>query len=393
MPKDLDSLPARQPDLAEESPRTAPIPQGREAEAAPSVAPEVPEKPKSRGARKILLMGVGLVALVAAGWYGYEYWTNGRFLVETDDAYVQVDFAVLAPKVTGYVASVPAIANTHVKAGDPLVVFQDGDYRNALQIAQSQLDSQAASVTRIGLQAKAGEAEIAQAEAKVAAADATRIQTESDLKRYTELASSDAATVQRLESARAVNATAEASLQEAQAGVATAQADLAVINAQRAEAEAMIAGLTASRDKAQRDLDDTVLRAPVDGVVGNLSVAAGDYVTPGKRLLAVVPLDAVHIDANFKETQIEPLAPGAHVKVSVDAFPDRDFTGTVQGVSPASGSVFSLLPPENATGNFTKVVQRVPVRIAVPAEVAAEGWLRPGLSVTVTADPRTAPAS
>ncbi len=390
MPKDLDNLPADHSTVefgAAPSERSRPHLAPGDAAPSPVADAPVPEK-KSRSKRQYILGAVGLAALAAALWFGHDYWTNGRFLVSTDDAYVQADFAILAPKVTGYVAAVPAVANAHVKAGDPLVVLRDDDYRNALTLAQSQLDAEAAAIERIALQAEAGKASIAQAEAQLAAAQATQTQAASDLRRYTTLAATDVASAQKLESARAAAATADANVQQAQAGILTAQADLKVIEAQVAEAKATVAGLTASRDKAQRDLDDTVLRAPSDGVVGNLSVATGDYVTPGTRLLAVVPLGQTYIEANFKETQIEKLQPGTEVHVEVDAFPDRSFTGTVQGISPASGSVFSLLPAENATGNFTKVVQRLPVRVAVPAEVAAEGWLRPGLSVVATADPR-----
>ena len=375
MPKDF---PRAEGDLPRTEARPVPV-----APPAPSVAPETPAAaPRRAGLRRAVLLLIGAAALGLAGWWGYGYWTDGRFLVETDDAYVGADFAVLAPKLTGYVAAVPAVANAAVKAGDPLVVLEDGDYRDALASAEAQLTAQQAMVSRIDEQARA----------KVASAEATRVQTEADLARYTRLASNDVASAQQLEAAKANAATAAAGVDEAKAGVATAEANLAVIHAQAAEAAAAIPGLAAARDRTQRDLEATVLRAPSDGVVGNLSVAKGDYVTPGKRLLAVVPLGAVYVEANFKETQIEPLARGARVEVSVDAFPDRTFEGTVEGVSPASGSVFSLLPPENATGNFTKVVQRVPVRIAVPEEVAGAGWLRPGLSVTVTADPRTAPA-
>lgn len=389
MPKDF---PRAEGDLPLNESRPRPV-----APPAPSVAPETPAEapaaaPRRGGLRRAVLLLIGAAALGLAGWWGYGYWTDGRFLVETDDAYVGADFAVLAPKLTGYVAAVPAVANAAVKAGDPLVVLEDGDYRDALASAEAQLTAQQAMVSRIDEQARAAEAAIAQARAKVASAEATRVQTEADLARYTRLASNDVASAQQLEAAKANAATAAAGVDEEKAGVATAEANLAVIHAQATEAAAAIPGLAAARDRAQRDLEATVLRAPADGVVGNLSVAKGDYVTPGKRLLAVVPLGAVYVEANFKETQIEPLARGARVEVSVDAFPDRAFEGTVEGVSPASGSVFSLLPPENATGNFTKVVQRVPVRIAVPEEVAAAGWLRPGLSVTVTADPRTAPA-
>lgn len=387
MPKDFDHAPA---DRSTEPGRA---PTGRSSEPVAPTEGQMPvsETPKPRARKRLMLGVVALVALGVAGWYGHGYWTNGRFLVSTDDAYVQADFAILAPKVTGYVASVPAVENAAVKAGDPLVVLNDGDYRDALALAQSQLDAQTASIARINLQANAANAAIAQANAKVTAAKAVQVQARADLRRYVTLASTDVATTQRLEAARATAATADADVLEAEAGVRTAEADLQVIDAQVTEARAVITGLTASRDKAQRDLDDTVLRAPTDGVIGNLSVAQGDYVTPGARLLAVVPLSQVYVEANFKETQIEELAPGTRVDVEIDAFPGRHFTGSVQGVSPASGAVFSLLPPENATGNFTKVVQRLPVRIAVPAEVAAEGWLRPGLSVIATADPRTTP--
>jgi membrane fusion protein, multidrug efflux system len=387
MPKDFD---ANSPRPRSEGERPAARPDASvPAITAPAEAPEAPAS--RRPGRKSLAFGLLIAALIgAAAWWGHGYWTVGRFMVRTDDAYVQADFAVLAPKITGYVAQVPAVENAAVKAGDPLVVLEDGDYRDALALAEAQLTSQAAAVDRIGRQAEAADAGVTQSRARVEAAQATRTQTAADLARYQRLASNDVATAQRLESAQAADASAAAALQEAVAGVATAEANVAVTAAQKAEAEAMIGGLRASRDKAQRDLDATVIRAPFDGTVGNLSVAAGDWVAPGKRLLAVVPLAKVYVEANFKETQIAQLAPGTPVGLHFDAFPERDFTGRVEGIAPASGAQFSLLPPENATGNFTKVVQRLPVRIAVPAEVAAQGWLRPGLSVTASADTRGA---
>lgn len=356
----------------------------------PSTGPSAGPGRRKPG-RKTILLGGALLALLAAGaWYGQRYWTVGRFMVETDDAYVQADFAIIAPKITGYVAAVPAVETGAVRAGDPLVVLDDGDYRDALMLARSQLESQQAAIARIDSQAAAADAATLQARARVDAAQAQVDQAEADLNRYRNLARSDVASAQRLEQAEAASAAAVASLAEARAGVISAQANREVIVAQKAEAQATLSGLAASRDKAQRDLDATVLRAPFDGTVGNLSVAVGDLVAPGKRLLAVVPLSAVYVEANFKETQIAELTPGTKVHLAFDAFPGREVEGTVAGVAPASGAQFSLLPPENATGNFTKVVQRVPVRVAVPADVAAEGWLRPGLSVTASADIRTA---
>lgn len=396
MPKDLDAQPLqRRAEGGTPTPLRAIPSSDSTSEARTPAAPETPAaaKPaaKKGGVRRIFLGLLATAAVAAAAWYGHNYWTNGRFLVSTDDAYVEADFAVMSPKMTGYVASVPAVANQAVKAGDPLVVMEDGDYRNALTAAEAQFRTQEATIARIERQVKAAEAGVQQARSRVASAVAVHDQAAADLARYTRLASNDVASAQRLEAARASEATAAASIEEAKAGVTSAEANLDVVRAEVTEASAVLPGLAAARDRAQRDLDSMILRAPTDGVVGNLSVAAGDYVTPGKRLLAVVPLDAVYVDANFKETQIEKLVPGTKVTLSVDAFPDREITGVVEGVAPASGAVFSLLPPENATGNFTKVVQRLPVRIAVPADVAAEGWLRPGLSVTVTADPRTAP--
>ncbi len=388
MPKDFDADSGRYRPRAEGSSavQTPPEPQT----AVPADSAPAPDKPKGRGSKLLVLALLASSVIGGAVWFGHGYWIVGRFMVETDDAYVQADFAVVAPKITGYVARVAADDNQPVRAGDPLVVLEDGDYRDALALAEAQLAAQEASVARIDAQAAAGDAATAQARARVDAARATLTQTTQDLERYRDLAKNDVATTQRLEAAEAAEASSQASLSEAEAGVATAEANRQVITAQKAEAEAMIAGYASSRDRAKRDLDATVLRAPFDGTVGNLSVALGDLVAPGKRLLAVVPLGEVYVEANFKETQIGELAPGTVVHMHFDAFPERDVIGRVEGIAPASGSQFSLLPPENATGNFTKVVQRVPVRIAVPKDIAAEGWLRPGLSVAASADIRTA---
>jgi membrane fusion protein (multidrug efflux system) len=178
-------------------------------------------------------------------------------------------------------------------------------------------------------------------------------------------------------------------VKSAQAALSAAQANVEVLSAQQKEGERLAAEYQTAIEKAERDLSFTEIRAPVDGIIGNKAMEVGTYVQPGARLAALVPLTSVHVDANFKETQLASLKPGQKVHVKVDAFPDSDIVGTVESVSPAAGAVFSLLPPENATGNFTKIVQRVPVRVAVNPEIAQQGLLRPGLSVVVDVDTRT----
>jgi membrane fusion protein (multidrug efflux system) len=332
-------------------------------------------------------MGIAAAILGAGLYFGYNWLTVGRYLISTEDAYVHVDFSVMAPKVTGYVASVPVTNNQPVKAGDPLVLLDGGDYQLALGTAEARIASQQATLDRLDRQVASSEAATQQARAQKISADADVEQAAADFERYQTLAASDYASRQRLETSKAARDRAAAAQTQASAGIIAAEANTDVVRAQKVEAEQGLKELQFARDRAQRDLNGATLRAPVDGVVGNLAVAVGDYVTPGKRLLAVVPLGAIYIDANFKETQIADLKPGTPVRIEVDAYPDREIRGEVAGVAPASGAVFSLLPPENATGNFTKIVQRVPVRVRVPEKVAAEGLLRPGLSVVVTADP------
>ena len=357
----------------------------------PSPAAPADEKPKRGGGRKLVLGAAAVAAIAAAGWYGYDWWIDGRFLVETDDAYVGADIAVMAPKVSGYVASVQAGENARVRAGDPLVTLDDGDFRLAGQAADGRIATQRAAVARFDSQIAASEAQILQAKAQLDGANADNARAAADYDRAQQLAKSSYGSKQALDQAKADRDRSTASVASAKAGVTAAEANRGVLEAQRAEAERALDELGTARAQRQRDLDATVIRAPFDGVVGNKAVQVGDYVTPGKRVMAVVPLDRLYVDANFKETQLAEVAPGSKVRLSVDAYPDHDVIGVVESLAPASGSQFSLLPPENATGNFTKIVQRVPVRIRVSAGDAAKGRLRPGLSVIASVDTRTAP--
>ena len=361
------------------------------AQAAPAAPVQAAPPPAEKKRRSLVFPIIVVLVLVAGGWYGYEWWTNGRFLVSTDDAYIEGDIATIQPKVTGYVAKVDVVANQQVKAGDVLATLDDGDYKLALNQAQASLDTEQLSLHTIDAQIAAGQAALAQSQAQKVALEATVRGAQITQTRAAELQSKSVGTTASLDSANIALDQAKANLVGGDAAIASAQANINLLQAQRRQAESTIKGLEAARDKAARDLSFTVLKAPYDGVVGNRSVQEGDLVSPGQKLMALVPTRQLYIDANFKETQIQHLVVGSKVNVHVDAYSDHPIVGTVTSISPASGSVFSLLPPENATGNFTKVVQRVPVRIALPQDALDTGRLRAGLSVVVDVDTRTAP--
>lgn len=339
--------------------------------------------------RKRLLMGVGAVLLTGAAWTGFNYITAGRFMVGTDDAYVRADATTLAAKVPGYVASVDAANNSYVHAGDVIAHIDDGDYRLAVDSARDKVATQHATVDRIGRQVSAQQALVTQAEAQLLSVQAQATRAASELDRQQKLAGNAFASQQTLEQALSNRDQANAAVQGAKAAIVAALANVDVLKAQQSEASGTLAELQTAQAKAERDLSFTLIRAPIDGVIGNRSVQTGDYVQPGQRFASLVPLDEVYIDANFKETQLGRLRPGQPVSVSVDALPEHDIVGTVASMSPASGSTFSLLPPDNATGNFTKIVQRIPVRIKVPGDVAARRLLRPGMSVVVSVNTKS----
>jgi len=346
---------------------------------------------RRRPVRRLVLTVLAIAAIAGGGYEGWRWWTVGRFEVATDDAYIAADTTILAAKVGGYVTDVAVADNQVVKAGDVVVRIDDGDYRLAVQADQNRIATEQSTIARIGEQVKAAEAAIDQAKATVAAAEADLTRATQVLDRQQHLVKTAVASQQALDNAVADRDHAVATLAGAKAALAAAEANVKVLEAQQAEAESTLGELRTALAQAERDLSFTVVRAPVDGVVGNRAVHVGNLVQAGTRLVAIVPLDGVYVDANFKETQVGRLKAGQHVEVEVDAFPDRPFEGVVDSVSPASGSVFSLLPPENATGNFTKIVQRVPVRIRFTAEELAEGALRPGMSVLATVDTRTGP--
>src|SRR5262245_23902216 len=374
--------------FAETEARKTDVPRAHGRQIAPRPQPEGPAQPHPKLGRKAFVGGAIIVSLVlalmAGGYYGHYWWTAGRYLVSTDDAYVGAKSATLSPKVSGYISLVAVEDNARVAAGDVLARIEDGDYRLAVQTARDQAAVQQATIDRLGRQTAAQQAAVDHARAQLASAKARATRTDLELKRQQDLATRQINSKQALEQAQASYDQAVASVQSAEATIELASANVDVLKAQQEEARRTLRQYETALAKAERDLSFTVIRAPFDGVIGNRAVQVGDYVQPTQRLASLVPLDAIYVDANFKETQLAKLEPGQPVSISVDAFPGHKVEGKVASVAPASGSVFSLLPPDNATGNFTKIVQRLPVRILVPAAVAEQSMLRPGMSVIVS---------
>ena len=341
--------------------------------------------PKS-GKRKFVLMGVvALLALAAAG-YGVYYFLVGRFYISTDDAYVRANNTTLGARVSGHVAAILPGDNVVVRSGDVIFRIDDGDYRIAVDAARSKIATQQATIDRIGRQVAAMESSAEQSKAQLVSSEASLKRAGLDFERQQALSTRGFASRATFEVSEAGRDQGMAAVKSAQSAYDAARDNVEVTKAQQNEARAQLVELQSSLAKAQRDLDFTSVRAPVDGTFSNRLVNTGDFIQAGQRLGNVVPLNSVFIDANFKETQLKRIRPGQPVKISVDAYGHRKFAGTVDSISPAAGSVFTLLPPDNATGNFTKIVQRLPVRVRVPKDVARQNLLRAGMSVYVTVD-------
>jgi membrane fusion protein (multidrug efflux system) len=354
---------------------------------APAAAPAAAAAPKS-GKRKFVLMGIlSLLALVAVS-YGIYYTLVGRFYVSTDDAYVRANNTMLGARVSGHIAAILPGDNVLVRAGDVVFRIDDGDYRIAVDAARTRIATQQATIDRIGRQVTAMESAAEQSKAQLASADAALKRAGLDFERQQALSTKGFASRATFEVSEAGRDQGVAAVKSAQAAFDAARDGVEVTKAQQEEARAQLAELQTSLAKAQRDLDFTAVRAPVDGTFSNRLVNTGDFIQAGQRLGNVVPLNEVYIDANFKETQLKRVRPGQPLTISVDAYGHRKFKGVVDSISPAAGSVFTLLPPDNATGNFTKIVQRLPVRVRVPKDVARQNLLRAGMSVYVTIDTR-----
>jgi membrane fusion protein (multidrug efflux system) len=338
----------------------------------------------------VLLAAGATVALVGAGYYGHYYWTAGRFLVSTDDAYLQADNVIISPKVSGYISDVPVEDNQAVKGGQVLARIDDRDYRTALAVAQANVDAQQASIENLIQQMAQQQLVVVEARATVSSDQAALAFANQDYVRYESLSKTGAGTVQSAQKSTSDIRQKQASLDHDTAAVGAAGKQIDVLGTQVVQARAILAQQQAMLHQAELNVSYTTIAAPTDGTVGARSLRVGQYVQAGTQLMAVVPLQAVYIVANYKETQLTDVRPGQPVTIDVDTFPGAKVTGHIDSVAPASGQEFALLPPDNATGNFTKIVQRIPVKIVVDANDPLANLLRPGMSVEPTIDTKPA---
>jgi membrane fusion protein (multidrug efflux system) len=354
---------------------------------------EVPQdsaaSPARRSAKRLIPVLLGIAVLVLAGIWLARWWTVGRFIESTDDAYLQADSVTVAPKVSGYVTDVYVGDNAVVKAGDPLVRLDTRQYQVALDQAQATIAARTADIQRAQADILQQHANIEQAKAQQQVARVSAQHARDEVQRYAPLAATGAETSERLAELTSTRDQALATLAANTAAVDAAETQIAATTAQIAQARAQLQAAEASARQAHLDLQDTVVRSALAGKVGDRSVRVGQYVQPGTRMLSVVPVQSTYLTANFKETQVGHMRIGQPVILHVDALPGTDLHGVVDSFAPGTGAQFALLPPENATGNFTKIVQRIPVRIRIETGPETRSVLLPGLSVTADVDTRS----
>ncbi len=336
--------------------------------------------------KRLALGAAAVAAAAAAGYYGHEYWTVGRFLESTNDAYLQADYTTIAPKVSGYIAEVLVHDNQPVKAGQVLARIDDRDFRTALAQAKADVDAAAAAIRNIGAQMDQQKLVIDQARSAIDMDQAALSFARQDDRRYADLARTGAGSIQHAEQSQSNLQQRQAALRRDQAALGAAQQQVTVLQTQVAQAQAALGHSQAIERQAELNLGYTTITAPLDGTVGARSLRVGQYVQAGTQLMAVVPLQSVYVVGNFKETQLTNVRAGQPATLTVDTFPGAEIHGRVDSLAPASGLEFALLPPDNATGNFTKIVQRIPVKITVDADDPLLGRLRPGMSVEATID-------
>ncbi|MBB3443341.1 HlyD family secretion protein [Rhizobium sp. BK379] len=363
-----------------------------EAMAAAAAAVETPKKNGRKFFKRAVIAAALLAGAAFAGDFGHHYWTVGRFIESTDDAYVKADYTTVAPKVAGYIKQVLVNDNDTVKAGQVLARIDDRDFQAALSQVKADVKAAEAAVTNLDAQISLQQSIIEQAHATLDASQASLAFAQSDAARAGRLITNGAGTQSRAEQSQSLKDQAAAAVERDQAAVVAAENKVPVLQTQREQLLAQRDRAVAAASQAELNLSYTEIVAAVDGTVGARSIRVGQYVTSGTQLMAVVPLHAVYVIANFKETQLTFVRPGQTVEIKVDSFPDVAIKGHVDSVSPASGLEFSLLPPDNATGNFTKIVQRIPVKIVIDDERLA-GLLRSGMSVIPDIDTKAAQTS
>jgi membrane fusion protein (multidrug efflux system) len=365
----VENRAAEAPAVSAERPSAA----GRIQSTPPPVAEAAPSEVKPR--RNPIPIVIAVAVALAFTGFGVQKWMFGRTHVSSDNAQIQGDITPVLPKVGGFVAEVRVQENQQVRAGDTLVVLDDRDL--AAKLAQAQADLAAAQAVA-GTAGRSGQAEaqLSAARATIRETEATAWKAHQDLNRMRELESRSVISRSELDQAEAAARVADARLAAARDQMSSASAGVTT-------ASAKVGSELAARDQAALQLSYTHILAPTAGIVGAKSVEVGQLVQVGQPLMSIVPLQNVWVVANLKETQVRNVAVGDPVEIRVDSYPGRTFHGTVESLSPASGARFSLLPPDNATGNFTKVVQRIPVRIRIDQSSDDKHVLRPGMSVSV----------
>ncbi len=365
---------APQPD----APPAAPAETSAPAAAAPSAGP------KTGITRKKVLIGIAAVAGAAVLWFGGDWLLNGRFNIATDNAQLRSDIARVTPKVEGYVANILVAENQQVKQGDLLIELVDDEFVTRLAHAKANLAQAEADAAQARARISVQRDTLAESRAARDAADATADLSASDAKRLADLAAKGWYPKAKLDQAEAARRTASAQLNQADASITAQRSQLTSSQAAAQSAEARVAAARAEVEGAELELSRTKIRAPMNGTVTKKDVVVGQILSPGKVALSIVSSDDVWVIANFKETQITDMRVGQCVNIDVDAYPNQHFNGHVQSLSPSTGATFSLVPQDTATGNFTKIVQRVPVKIVLDQESKATGLLRAGLQVTAT---------
>ncbi|MBB4303282.1 membrane fusion protein (multidrug efflux system) [Rhodobium orientis] len=389
-----------QPDknaFSEDRSRPATTPETPDAPMTAEGSPEAPptEEPsegngRPRRSRKLVVAAVLLAVLAAAGTYGYHWWQVGRFIEETDDAYIKADIVSLSAEVTGRIVAVPVKDNQRVEKGDVLVRIDDADYLASRASAEASLAAAEAAIANIEASRTLQLRQLDAARADLETAKANLDLAETEFKRKDKLTATGATSKQALDQADNALRLAQAARDKATAAIAADEQQLKVLDWQKKQRIADRDSANAALRQAQTNLDRTVIHAPRAGLIGNRGIDPGEYVGPGTRLMSIVPMDAIYVVANFKETQVRRFRDGMEVDLTFDMLGGRTVEGTIDSVAPATGSEFALLPPQNATGNFTKIVQRIPVKIRLK-NLPDDGLaLRPGTSVVVRVNTKPA---